>query len=322
MPFINYLYQAGAPVERELIRASLPVMAMDDPDCFIPSRNYWDFIANVADREGIRDLGFRVGLQAGADAADPGLARRLRHMPTLHSALENFCKIATTEISQVVLWLEPAENDTHRLHYQTSYGSEHPAYVHFQWYGLMATLAAIRLFAGRRWQPRTIGLGSNTKPGQTICKHFPKTDFVTGQGHCFISISNRVLGKAPRIDEDSLQSFPRYAKIKPPGDFIGTLKQALHGYLRDGAPSLELAARIADLSTRTLQRRLAGEGMSYRDLLDTARYETAIDLMQDADIAITEIASLLGYSDPSHFARAFRRMAGVSPHEYMRHYQE
>ena len=49
MPFINYLHQAGAPVERELTRASLPVMAMNDPDCFIPSRNYWDFVETHAD---------------------------------------------------------------------------------------------------------------------------------------------------------------------------------------------------------------------------------------------------------------------------------
>ena len=224
MPFIHYLHQADARVERELKRTSLPVMAMDDPDCFIPSHNYWDFIANVAEREGIRDLGFLVGLQSGADAADPGIARRLAKLSSLHRAMEQFCKVATTEISQVALWLEPADNSTHRLHYQTSFGIEHPAYVHFQWYGLMATLATIQLFAGRRWQPRTIGLGSTTKPGQTIRKYFPQTDFITGQAHCFISI--------------------------------------------------------------------------------------------------TDIANLLGYSDPSHFARAFRRIAGAGPREYLRQCQE
>ena len=317
MPFMDYLHQTGARVERELKHANLPVMAMEDADCFIPSRNYWDFIANVADREGIRDLGFLVGLQSGADAADPGMARRLGKLSSLHQAMEQFCKFTTTEISQVALWLEPANNNTHRLHYQTSFGIEHPAYVHFQWYGLMATLAAIQLFAGRRWHPRTIGLGSTTKPGQRIRKYFPKTDFITGQAHCFISIGNRLLGKAPQMNEDWLQSSPRYAKIKPPRDFIGTLKLALRSYLRDGAPSLELAAKIADLSTRTLQRRLADEDLSYRSLLDAIRYETAIDLMQPTDNTIADIANLLGYTDPSHFARAFRRMTGVSPREYM-----
>ena len=317
MPFIHYLRQRGANIERELKRTSLPIMAMNDPDCFIPSRHYWDFIASMAERENIKDLGFRVGLQSGADAADPGMARRLAKLPSLHLALEQFCRFATTEISQVALWLEPADNNTHRLHYQTSFGSEHPAYVHFQWYGLMATLAAIQLFAGRRWQPRRIGLCSTTKPGQRIRTYFPYTEFITEQAHCFISISNRLLGKAPQVDDDLLQSSPRYRKIKPPRDFINTLKLALRSYLMDDAPSLELAAEIADLSTRTLQRRLADEQLSYRGLLDAVRYETAIDLMQNTDNTVTDIASLLGYTDPSHFARAFRRMAGVSPREYM-----
>ena len=58
--------------------------------------------------------------------------------------------------------------------------------------------------------------------------------------------------------------------------------------------------------------------LNNRDLLDEVRYEAAIDLMQDTDNTITDIASLLGYSDPSHFARAFRRMAGVSPGEYQK----
>ena len=317
MPFMDYLHQTGARVERELKHANLPVMAMEDADCFIPSRNYWDFIANVADREGIRDLGFLVGLQSGADAANPGMARRLAKLSSLHLALDRFCKFATTEISQVALWLEPANNSTHRLHYQTSFGIDHPAYIHFQWYGLMATLATIQLFTGRRWQPRTIGLGSTTKPGQRIRKHFPQTDFMTGPAHCFISISNRLLGKAPQMNADWLQSSPRYAKIKPPRDFIGTLKLVLRSYLMDGAPSLELAGEIADLSTRTLQRRLADEDLSYRSLLDAIRYETAIDLMQHTDNTVADIANLLGYTDPSHFARAFRRMTGVSPREYM-----
>jgi AraC-like DNA-binding protein len=39
--------------------------------------------------------------------------------------------------------------------------------------------------------------------------------------------------------------------------------------------------------------------------------------LQNPENTIMEVANLLGYSDPSHFARAFRRMAGVSPREYL-----
>jgi AraC-like DNA-binding protein len=317
MPFINYLHQTGAPVERELMRANLPVQAMEDPDCFIPSRNYWTFIANVVKRKGMEDLGFRVGQQVGANAADPGLAKRLTRLATLHRALDKFCKIASAEITQVDLWLGPADKNTHQLHYRTSYDREHPACVQFQWYGLMAAVAAIQLFAGKHWKPRQIGLATDEIPGNAIRAYFPNTRFLQGQSHCFIAMDNRLLGKPPLPHEDILQSLPRYSKIKPPRDFISTLKLALRSHLRDEAPSLDLAADIAGLSPRTLQRRLADEELTYRELLLVTRHETAIDLLENTEHTITEIATLLGYSDPSHFARAFQRRAGVSPREYL-----
>lgn len=320
IPFMDHLRHAGVPLERELRRARLPVLSMQDPDCFIPSRMYWTFIANMARRKGMEELGFRVGLHSGANAADPGLARRLAKSATLHVALERFCQLASSEISRVALWLEPADNKTHRLNYRTSYGSEHPACVHFQWYGLMATMAAIRLFAGRRWQPAGIGLLTDGLPGRSIRTHFPDTRFHPGQEYCFITLDNRMLVKQPRLEEDEFLSAPRYARVKPPADFTGTLKLALRSYLRDGIPSLELAADIAELSSRTLQRRLAEEGLTFRELLDECRYEAAVWLIENTDHNISYIASQVGYTDPSHFSRAFRRVTGFSPREFRKQY--
>jgi AraC-like DNA-binding protein len=42
----------------------------------------------------------------------------------------------------------------------------------------------------------------------------------------------------------------------------------------------------------------------------------SVDLLQDSDLAVYEIAFLLGYSDPSTFHRAFRRWTGSSPRGY------
>lgn len=125
-----------------------------------------------------------------------------------------------------------------------------------------------------------------------------------------------------QADEVLLQPPACHLKIKPPVEHIGTLKLAMRDYLRDGAPSLELAADIAGLSARTLQRHLAEDDLNYRELLTELRYETAIDLMPNTDNSIIDIASLPGYSDPTHFARTFRRMAGVSPREYQRQLHE
>lgn len=321
VPFIDYLRRIGAPLERELRRARLPVLAMDDPDCFVPSRNYWTFIANVADHEGIEDLGFLVGQRSGANAVDAGLTQRLLRSPTLHHALDRFCKLATVEISRVTLWLAPGENNTHRLYYQPSFDGGHPAYVHFQWYGVMATIGAIRLFAGKHWQPDHMGLASQNAPVRAIRESFPNTRFQTGQAHCFIALDDRLLFSRCRPDENAATSLSDTTNIEPADDLSGSLKQALRSYLEDGAPPVGLAAELAGRSVRTLQRHLADKGQTYKRLLAQVRFDTATYLLRNRDYTITDIARQLGYSDPSHFARAFRRIAGVSPREYLEHCQ-
>lgn len=83
--------------------------------------------------------------------------------------------------------------------------------------------------------------------------------------------------------------------------------------LLDGRTDLEGAARMAGLGPRTLQRRLDGEGVSYRALLDSVRMDRARALIRETDAPLSNIADLVGYSDPAHFTRAFRRRFGVPP---------
>ena len=83
-------------------------------------------------------------------------------------------------------------------------------------------------------------------------------------------------------------------------------------------PSIEVAAEAAGLSVRTLQRRLALEGLNYSELVEQARFQIATQLLEDADVKVTDVAFDLGYSDVAHFSRAFHRWAGVSPRAYRR----
>jgi len=81
-------------------------------------------------------------------------------------------------------------------------------------------------------------------------------------------------------------------------------------------PSIERSARALNLSVRTLQRRLQHAKLSYSELIDQVRHEDACQLLQVHSKSIADIARQLGYSDPSHFSRAFRRWEGVSPRAY------
>ena len=70
------------------------------------------------------------------------------------------------------------------------------------------------------------------------------------------------------------------------------------------------------MGPRTLQRRLRDEGTSFAKVRDSMRREMAVKLLRKQDLAVYEVAFLLGYSEPSTFYRAFRRWTGIAPLQY------
>jgi AraC-like DNA-binding protein len=85
-----------------------------------------------------------------------------------------------------------------------------------------------------------------------------------------------------------------------------------------GFRSLKEVASGLHLSTRTLKRRLAEQGVTYSNVLEEQRRERALLLLRSPTISLDEVAEQLGYSDTSNFRRAFRRWTGVSPGTYRR----
>lgn len=94
------------------------------------------------------------------------------------------------------------------------------------------------------------------------------------------------------------------------------VQRVLWEELSEGQPSIKTVAKALGTSTRTLQRRLHDEGVTFAELLDTFRRRMASELLQRHDLAVYEVAFLLGYSEPSTFFRAFRRWTGTSPLKY------
>jgi len=71
------------------------------------------------------------------------------------------------------------------------------------------------------------------------------------------------------------------------------------------------AARLAGVSRRTLVRRLAEAGTSYRQLVDAELRDRTERLLRDGHISHAQAAEELGYIDPTSLSRAWRRWQGV-----------
>ena len=102
------------------------------------------------------------------------------------------------------------------------------------------------------------------------------------------------------------------------GDLITRIRTLLIEHAGDAMQGRGQAAvaRELHMSTRNLQRRLATEGTSFRELVEDIRKELARQYLRERHRSIGEIAYLLGFSEPSNFTRFFRGHAGVSPKEF------
>jgi AraC-like DNA-binding protein len=80
----------------------------------------------------------------------------------------------------------------------------------------------------------------------------------------------------------------------------------------------ETVARALAVSRRTLSRRLADEGTSFRHILDDVRRDFACALLQDRGLSVADVAFFLEYSEPAAFNRSFRRWTGQTPRAFRR----
>ncbi|MGB5639935.1 MAG: AraC family transcriptional regulator [Sedimenticolaceae bacterium] len=185
----------------------------------------------------------------------------------------------------------------------------------------LSLLAIVRHAAGSDWRPSQVGFQSQPAFGKSVWKAFPGTRFVVSQCETCVTVPAEILSLAWPDGRETAKTRPMPAELASSRwDFPSSLRSAIRPYLADGCPNptVGLAAELAGISVRTLQRRLNQSDLSYSDLVKHLRFEVAADLLADPRNTVIDAACEVGYSDPAHFSRAFRQMAGVSPREFRR----
>jgi AraC-like DNA-binding protein len=109
--------------------------------------------------------------------------------------------------------------------------------------------------------------------------------------HC-----QQILGARPKVD-----------------DLVFDVQQLITTLLHSGQSKIDAVAQELGMSSRTLTRRLAEDGLTYKGLLDEVRRKLALQYLKDRRISLKQVAYLLGYSEVSAFYHAFRRWTGTSP---------
>jgi len=103
------------------------------------------------------------------------------------------------------------------------------------------------------------------------------------------------------------------ARLPRGPDLVERTRRAIGEHLRGREPTLEGVAHGLGMSERTLQRHLRDLGYTFNGLADEVRAATAHLYLGQPDMALAEVAYLLGFADQSAFHRAFKRWTGVTP---------
>ncbi len=97
---------------------------------------------------------------------------------------------------------------------------------------------------------------------------------------------------------------------------VEQVRKKLIAVMDGGDTSIEATAKALGMSSRSLQRRLADEGTRYNDLLADIRAELAKRYLARKTLSASEVAYLIGFTEPPAFFKAFKRWTGMTPREF------
>ena len=320
-PFIDVLEQIGSPVYSDLERWSLPTVMAQHPDRYVPAAPVMACFRSIARREGIEDLGFRASRHWSLSNLNTEVLAQIRRWPTLHARLQQFallCRIEEPDLRLQILPEGPNVRVILELDTPVFDGLEYA-----NWLQINAMLGLIRDAAGRDFEPQEITMRGTYDPSSEAHNAHPNSRLITAHKHTSILVPKTLLSRscttmsmpaAPAQNNICDQQLTRVSE----SNIAARLKLALPTYLGDGYPAVEKAATITRTSVRSLQRQLSKLGTSYTELIQQVRFEEGVKLLTDPAEKVINIALELGYEDPSHFARAFKRISGICPREYRR----
>jgi len=113
----------------------------------------------------------------------------------------------------------------------------------------------------------------------------------------------------------------RSGESQTPQSLIESVHRAIAPHIHDEDLTVERVAELCGIDKRQLSRKLRSKGTTINKEIANLRQERATSALVKSDQRIAEIATKVGFSDPTVFSRAFKTWTGQSPQEYRRNHK-
>jgi AraC-like DNA-binding protein len=294
---------------------------LDDPDARIPFAKIVSLYEQAAKLTGDDAFGLHVGEAVDPTAFDV-LGYSVINSPTFGAALDRIVRYNFTWTDGSGFAVNTANKATRIIYtyFDDSLGEcRHDAEMTF------AAIAVLgRLITDADWSANSVSF-QHSRPRDTS-EHgriFRCPVLFKAKANEFQFDSATLSLPITRADPDLCAVLDRHAgellaKYPRADTLIERLRTIIKDELNGGDASLERVADQLGMSGRTLQRKLRDHGTSHQELLDQMRQDLAMRYLREPEMAICEVAYLLGFSESSALHRAFKRWTGMTPSEFRR----
>lgn len=237
---------------------------------------------------------------------------------TLEDSLKRSCEMIKFHGSHDTITLSVGYT---RVSYQYNFASAHlSGYQNLAYCAVGVMLSIVREYLGKDWLPNYIELDFPKPPGAGAIEENFGTNVIFGAKSVGLVFNPSVLGATrtyiPKRSIILVSDVLLKRRGLAPIHTVDIVRELIGTQIFDANVSLDRTANELGLSIRSLQRVLDGEGTNFRSLVNDVTAKRAVRLLLETDYSIAMISENLGYSNPAHFTRAFKKQVGTTPMDY------
>ena len=309
--------ELGLSPETVLRRAGLPMGLFNMDKILVSTEEFFALHRGIAEASNDPGVGLKLGTEERVERYDPVKIAAISAR-SFQDAVERLSRYKQLTCPEEIRVVERGNDCAVRFVWLRAHEKEPPLLVDvcFAWIVAMAQRGT-----GRPLSPQRVEFQRAPAHREMYEVHFrcpvkfranqnalvfKKADmelpFVTSNPDLLATVAPQL--EAELTEQLAQKNFNEQAK--------GILKRLLAGQ----RPGIDDLARELHLSTRTLQRRLTEQGITFQRLLEEARRELARHYLLHSSRELNETAYLLGYEDANSFFRAFHQWEGTSPGQW------
>ena len=306
----------GLSSERVIEKLNLPLWQHYESHSKVPGSHFYTLVGQAAETLGAEEFGYLVASYTPITALDD-FSQQIGQSLTVYEAVKTFNRLYaqmssidrfwSVEDGEGLWWLRKRVQVADRAgRQQVELGA------------LNYMIQTVRLGAGPNWVPEKVCLEAESLSSMDRLSEFGNAVICQGQGVSGFLIPRSVFVRSIPSERSSilpLNAGKLFSEVSS-SEFSVSLRQIVRSYLSFGHPRIEEIADVTGMGVRALQRHLKKNGLTFKRVVDQARFQVAADLLRDPHVRLVDIAHELGYADQANFNRAFRRFTGTSPSEY------